>query len=272
MKSNSRRRMITPPEGLVITLLICVLGTMPFTHAMAQSGLEDLVRQSTFIFEGTVTKLQSATMPVVPVSDSTIVVKVDEVLQAPNSLSDYTGREVTVLVKDPGALRVGDQAVFFANGWLLGEGVAVQEVGRLKGGSLMDLRKEIATASQSTADQDLQEHIASVDVVVVGKVSDIRALAEPSRPQPITEHDPQWQEAILEVEAVLKGDASLKTIAVLFPGSLDVAWFNVPKFRVGQDGIWLLQEDRKIKAYTALGPLDFQPKDQLDRVTELVER
>lgn len=263
--------MMVLPEGVAITLLLCVLMPLLFRPALAQSILEDLVRQSTFIFEGTITKLQAATMPIVSVSDNTIVVKVERIYHAPKLLGDRTSKEVTVLVKDPTGLQVGEQALFFAQGWLLGEGVAVQEMGRLKKGILVNPGEHIAAAGQSIADQNLQRRIASADVVVMGKVSETKLRAEPDRPRPITEHDPQWQEAILEVEAVFKGDASLKRIVVLFPGTLDVAWVNVPKFKVGQEAIWILHRDPTLQAYTALDPLDFQPKNQLDRVRDLIK-
>ncbi len=272
MKSNGKRWRIRLPKGLVIALLMCGVCPLLFASWAHPSPLEEeLVSQSTFIFEGTVTKLQAATMPAVPVSDNTIVVKVGKIYHGQEFLGDYSGREITVLVKDPRALRVGEQATFFAQGWLLGEGVAVREVGRLERGRLMGLRKQIAATRQSIADQDLQKRIASADVVVVGKVSNVKTV-EPRRPGPITEHDPQWQEATLEVGTVLQGDASLRKILVLFPGTLDVAWVRVPKFKVGQEGVWILVKDRKLKAYTALDPLDFQPKNQLDRVRDLIKR
>lgn len=281
MKSTGKRRMIGLPKGLVIALLVCgicllLVVSWAYPAPAAQPGpviaLEELVSQSTFIFDGTVTKLEAATMPAVSVSDNTIVVTIDRIYQTPEFLGDYTGREITVLVKNPRSLRAGEQATFFAKGWLLGEGVAVQEVGRLKRGSVMDLGEQIAAVRQTISDRDLQKRIASADVVVVGKVANVKAVAEPRRPGPITEHDPQWSEANLEVDTVLQGDASLRRILVLFPGTLDVAWVHVPKFRVGQEGIWILVRDRKLKAYTALDPLDFQPMNQLDRIKDLIKR
>jgi hypothetical protein len=211
-------------------------------------------------------------MPVVPVSDNTIIVKVGEVLEVPTLLSDYAGKEITVYVKDPTTRNEGEQSIFFTQGWLLGEGIAVQEVGHLQGENVIELRKKIADARQIIADQDLEDRIVKAGLVVVGKVSEIKAITEQGRPGPISEHDPQWQEAILEIETVLKGDGSLKKIAVRFPGSIDVAWVGVPKFNAGQEGIWILQRDQQTRTYTALNPLDFQSKDQLERIKEMIKR
>lgn len=280
MTSDGEPKMMGLPKSHVTALLIfgicsslVVSWVCPGRAAEPRlvSLLEELVSQSTFIFEGTVTRLQAATMPVVPVSDKTIVVKVGEIYQGQEFLGEYSGREITVLVKDPTALGAGTQATFFAQGWLLGDGVAVQEVGRLERGSTMDWTKQIAATRQSISEQDVQERIASADVVVLGKVSHVK-LVEPRRPGPISEHDPQWQEATVEVGTVLQGDPSLTRISVLFPGTLDVAWVGVPKFKVGQEGIWILVRDRKLEAYTALDPLDFQAKNQLDQVRDLIKR
>jgi hypothetical protein len=40
----------------------------------------------------------------------------------------------------------------------------------------------------------------------------------------ISEHAPDWQEAVIAVQSVLKGASRAKEIVVRFPGSLDVMW------------------------------------------------
>jgi len=72
------------------------------------------------------------------------------------------------------------------------------------------------------------------------------------------------------VSAVLKGDSSLQEVVVLFPGSRDIAWVNAPRFRVGQEGIWILTRDAKANGLTALDPLDFQAASELARVRRLL--
>lgn len=235
MKSNNEPRMTLLFMGLAIILL--AVSPLPRADSFAQSILDArVIEQSSFIFQGTIIKLKAVTLPIVPASENTIVVKVDEIIEAPKLLGDFTGQEITVLVRDPPTLRVGARGIFFARGWLLGEGIAVQEVGRF-----MDLRTEIIAARQTLADQTMEKRLASADLVVVGKVAEIKPVAEPGPSRPITEHDPQWQEAVVEIETVLKGDVALKRIVLWFPGSLDVAWVNVPRFKVDQEGIWILR-------------------------------
>jgi len=264
MRSSPARSVFASFVGLSVLVLLA-----SFSEALAQPNLDELTRESTFIVQATVTRVHAATMSVVPLSENTIVVKVNQVHHAPQSMSQLVGRELTVLARDPTGLTVGDEAVFFANGWLIGEGVAVQEVGRMRGRIDGDLEKRLASAQQTGEDRDLRARIASAELVVAGKVSAVRLRIVSDEPKGASEHDPQWQEAIIDVEAVLKGDPSVKEAVVLFPGSLDIAWVNVPKFKVGEEGVWILQRDTELKSLTAPDSLDFKPKSQIERIRRL---
>jgi hypothetical protein len=89
--------------------------------------------------------------------------------------------------------------------------------------------------------------LAAADVVVSGRVAEVRA-AVPRATRgtiraPITEHDPQWQEAVVQVTAVHKGRRVPRSIKVRFPASTDVAWARAPKLHAGQEGTFLLKRD-----------------------------
>ena len=95
--------------------------------------VDDLSRQSTFTFLGMVKELNAATMAEeVPVTESTAVVHVDQVLQAPPMLANRDGTDITVLLSDPEQVQEGQQATFFTTGWIYGEDIAVQEVGHVE--------------------------------------------------------------------------------------------------------------------------------------------
>lgn len=134
--------------------------------------------------------------------------------------------------------------------------------------------QELSPVRVLVSDQDLQKHIADADLVIVGKVSEVRIPTEPRKRRPITEHDPQWREAVVEVEAVMKGSESLKKVVILFPGTLDVAWVGVPRFKVGQQGIWIVRKEPETEpeAYAVKDPLDFHPRNQLERVRQLIRK
>jgi hypothetical protein len=263
MRSTGTRRVLTSLMLLAVPLFgLC-------SAATAQPDPGELARQANVIVEATVVRLHAVNVSAVPASDSTLVVKVGRVYEAPRSIAGLAGAEITVFSGDPSALRVGDRIVLFARTWLAGDHIAVHEVGRLPGSVPADLTRRLAAARRGDGDQDLRARLAGADVVVRGRVSAVRpAPREPSRG--VSEHDPFWQEAVVQVAAVLKGDAALKEVVVLFPGSRDIAWVNAPRFTGGQEGVWILKRDDEARGFTALDPLDFQAATELARVRRLL--
>ncbi len=268
--------------------LIFFIGKLLFLQpniAMAEDSINDLVQRSRFIFTGTVVELRAVTVPSIAVSDNTIVVRVDEVLYYKKLFANYGGKKITVLVKDYKLLKVGDQAVFFTDVSIMSESVAVRAVGyrKIPKGETAP-KKQIVSALQILEDRALVERIVGAEFVVVGKVSSVRAAAETLRPHPISEHYPYWREAIIEVESTLQGDPTRARIVVRFPGSDDVAFRSIPKFKVGQQGIWILRRDlrpgapkaflegKETEAYMAQDPRDYLPKSRLDRIRQLIKQ
>jgi hypothetical protein len=248
------------------------------------ASFEALAQKSRFIFVGTVTRVKSASMLGVPVSGHTVVVRVDQTLRSGKTLDDFTGKEVTVYLAKPGSAAVGETSIFFANGWLYGTGLAVQEVGRLEAregriegvGGADEARKTLADLEQKDADLALKSRMAHAQLIVTGKVASTRPA--PGGRHPYAEHDPDWWDAVIDVGAVEKGKAPGKQIIVKYPRSKDELWIDSPKFHEGEEGVWLLQLDQTEKGsarlrttgYSALNPLDFQPKEQTERVRRLL--
>jgi hypothetical protein len=243
---------------------------------MATPSIEDLARQAKLIFRGTVGRLNAATMTAVPVTASTAVVTVDEVFQAPAVLGDLTGREITVQLGEARPAQPGDQGVFFANPWLYGEGIAVQEVDRRPvGRDAARVGRAVAGVVRELPNEALAVRVAAAEAVVAGTVVDNRPAAVAGSPR-VTEHDPQWWEAVVAVESVAKGDVPQPTVAVLFARSEDVMWFQAPKLRVGQAGTWLLHRAEPLTAdavagFAVVDPLDVQPRAEFERVQGLVQ-
>jgi hypothetical protein len=139
-------------------------------------------------------------------------------------------------------------------------------------------------------------------MVIEGEVSSIhlpKAEAAATRAArsngPVSEHDPKWREAVIDVSVVHKGEPATKQVVVRFPSSTDVQWHRAPKFHTGDRGVWLLHSpeapsiaDAAAKpamasalaapatampgapVYTALSPMDFQPANQLDNVASVI--
>jgi hypothetical protein len=252
----------------------CVVALVSLGAEDAFGQADSLVERSQFVFKGTVLRVGAATIPEIRPDARIIVVKVEEVLKAPPVKANYTGREITVRLADSAALQPGGQFVFFTTSWMFGGGIAVREIGRQPDSA--SLRKEIAEAVAKAPDTFVQRRLVGADLVVTGRVSAARMAPAKVRGGPPGEHDPDWWEAEIQVQTVEKGQYAQSTIVILFPNSRDIFWERSPKFRDGQEGIWILRRESAPARPTfgyhmALEPQDFQPKDQLARVQRLVK-
>jgi len=244
---------------------------------MSSSQIDDLRQRSTFVFVGTLRRLNAATMDAVPVTESTAVVTVDEVLQAPPMFTDLAGSDITVQLSSAQQVQEGQQATFFTTGGIYGTSIAVQEVGHVEGRVGVERAAELAALSPATPEHQttrLQQRIADADVVVVGMVSSIKFPEGYDPHGPASEHAPLWREATIEVESVGKGDLPQDGITILYAESTDAEWYQTPTFRVGQSGIFLLDRreipELQREEYVVLDPLNYQPPEQLDSIEGLI--
>src|SRR4030095_3265456 len=89
------------------------------------------------------------------------------------------------------------------------------------------------------------------------------------------EHAPFWQDAIISVSAVEKGESPGPEVTVRFAESSDMKWRSAPKFAPGQEGRFVLRRPtparrrgaqatpQALRPYTALDRNDFQPANEL---------
>ena len=280
---------------------------------------EELSRLANFVFKGTVLKLKAATMAAVPVTDKCVVVRVEEIIEAPDAMTDFAGREITVELGGGKKIKKGEQAIFYSNGWIFGEGLAVR--------SLYHRPARAGFAAMGVAPGNPVENLANKNArirfeqsrtVCTGRVTSVRlppaqmtalrassaaimgaesatdtSVVEPYF-TPVSEHDPIIQEAVVEVDTVLKGERVAKEVTVRFPNSTDVQWYKAPKFRAGQQGFFMLHKEETTEsvpagaaagmsmvaatmaaddvedAYTAMHQADFQPLDQPGGVRNLI--
>jgi hypothetical protein len=262
-------------RGLIAAVLGLGLGVAAFGQA---PGPEQLTPAAQFVFRGTVEKLATANLDLVKADAGTIVVRVDEVLKAPSSLGDFTGRSITVKLQKAGGALAGEQAVFFTNGWLYGATLAVVEIGRLHGDAAL-LRGQVALAAQKENDATLKGRLAGAELIVAGKVVETHpAAAAPAADaadaEGESEHNPQWWEAVVAVDSVLKGKPVSQRVTFLYPTSEDVIWYEAPRPAVGWDGVWLLYRNQVpelgVTGYTALKPWNLLSRDQSGTVLRLL--
>ena len=252
-----------------------------------------LVKQSSIIFAGTVSRVAATSFVGVPKSARTIVVHVDSVVKKPATVSLKSGDSVTVEVKDASAFQEGAQATFYTDGWIFGSGVAVKELGHSLGAAGVPVpAAEKNTPGQmqgQLTDQQLKDRMNESDFVVVGRVTDVHKWNVPKTksgaPLHVTEHDPDWHEAVVTVESVLKGgQVKGNKVIVRFPQRNDVAWVNSPRFTKDQKGIFCLNRDKtsgaptakmggkQVNVYTCLGHGDALPLSEEARVRSLLKK
>ncbi|HYX31369.1 MAG TPA: hypothetical protein VE863_22730 [Pyrinomonadaceae bacterium] len=234
--------------------------------------VQDDQAKPTFVFKGTVRNVNAATMPDVPVSKSTAIVTVDEIINGPTDLTGFLGQEITVRVNHSQGLRAGQKLIFHTVGWIFGSGVAVRS-----------LREEPIVNTRSQTER--AGHYRDADLVVRGKVVRVQLPKQATvarskqKALPITEHAPLWHEAIIQVQEVLKGDEQTKRVTVCFPDSSDVMFHGAPRFEPGQQGYFMLHKMEAAKqpgvsrtadaarnerpdTYFALDSQDFRPLEK----------
>ncbi len=266
---------------VIVSIALVWLAAAP---ASAQSRVA-WVRQSDIIFAGTVTRAGAG------------VVRVDQVFEKPDAVSLMKGDSVAVLAARAGSLNPGMQATFYTTGWIYGRWITVREVGHetigpqlatVTGGAGGTAQQDlVARARQQVNDADLKARIQAAAMVVVGRVEQLRPMAygspaTPARRKRFTEHDPNWQEAIIHVDEGLKGATAGERVVVRFPGSRDVAFVGTPRLAAGQEGTFLLRKDtatgsplslmagQTVQAYTALHRLDVLSKQDAQHVRTLM--
>jgi hypothetical protein len=244
--------------------------------------VEELGREAKFIFKGTVKERGAATLPQVPVTSGTLIVTVDEIIESPEMLRAFAGQDITVQLGEGQRASVGQQRIFFTSGWIYGTSIAVVSLGLASPGAVSTGRA--VAAVEAAPDRAIQERAARAELVVTGRVMEVR---EPERPDraPITEHDAEWRQAVVQVDSVEKGalhDPGTGQVMVRFASSNDVKWRQAPKFDVDQEGVWMLGDTAAEPAlraalgerpgeYVAIDADDFQPKEQAEHVRSLIE-
>jgi hypothetical protein len=241
--------------------------------------VDDLAEKSSFIFRGTVQKLKASSVPNLPVTDNTVLVRVDQVFRVPEVLGNLVGKQITVQLNTPASATVGQSFTLFTVPIVFAESIAVRELGRTEtppeAARARAHADQVSAAIQVLPDKLLRRHLNEADVVVTGKVLSIKQRKTPLS-HGISEHDPDWHEAVIQVESVERGKAPSKRLSILFPGSRDVQWYQSPKLTVGQEGVFVLHRrqigELKAEYYAVIDPLDFHPQQRRERIRALLKQ
>ncbi|HEX8881878.1 MAG TPA: hypothetical protein VF749_17670 [Candidatus Acidoferrum sp.] len=268
-------------------LLLALCGCANAATSQATDNQAALLGRASIVFAGTVSQLAATSFADVPKSAQTIVVSVDAILKKPAAVSLKKGDSVTVEVKDASAFQEGAHVTFYTDGWIFGSGVAVKELGHVLGEAAPAAGLS-AHGQDQLSDQELKDRMNASDFVVIGRVTDVRKWDAPKTksgsPLRVTEHDPDWHEAVVEIQSVLKGgQVKGNKVVVRFPNHNDVAWVRSPKFAKNEKGIFCLNRDKATGApttklgskdvyvFTCLGHGDALPLSEEARVRALLK-
>jgi hypothetical protein len=247
------------------------------------ASVTDMTSQAGFVFEGQVVEPGASAASGFAATPESAVVRVTRILKSTPALAMYTGQQITVQLQQPGSLKAGEQAVFFTHGIHFGDGLVVSELGNVPAGD-STMQQQVNSAAQSASDTELTQRLAQASLVVSGVASaptplvpaagTISAAVVGTGRRPVSEHDPDWWQTIIKVGTVEKGADPGATMNVIFPHSMDIAWYRSPKVKEGDSGMWLLHNrdlyGRPVPAHAIVHPLDFQPEAAMERVRSLL--
>src|SRR6266571_864472 len=234
------------------------------------SSIEKLSQKADFVFDGTVKE----------VTGKTASVTIGAVHNGTDVLRGFEGQDIAVKLSGGLKLKAGQNATFFTNPTVFGDTLEVQSLGEVpseEGGLHLAGMTSGADPVQSKKDSDTKARYDDSDLVVSGRVISVSLPPEDDEASGegrLSEHDPLWRDATIQIDAVHKGTHSDQTVIVRFPSSEDIKWNASPKLHVGQEGYFMLHKDeiksrraiggatKTTVAYTALSPLDFQTSDQ----------
>jgi hypothetical protein len=248
-------------------------------RALSDAQFIERVRSAPYVFSATVVKTGASTVSALPAADNLALLKVDSVARAPAVVGELKGRRLTL--RQASALKVGDKAVFYAAGWLYGDGLALVETAReALPKTERDWVERIARAELWLADERMASRLRDAETVLAGTVEHCEP-AQGSKDEPYSprsEHDPLWWRARIAVNQVAKGRSREPVVEAFFPSSLDEYWLDVPKLQPGQRGVFLLHRRAAGRKETMQPPgpaltdaLDFQLPTQAERLRSLLK-
>jgi hypothetical protein len=201
------------------------------------------------------------------------VFAVTQTLRAHESFGDLAGQRILVKLKAPA--KAGDNMVLLAESWFYGAWLGVRELGRLDPSELDSIAEEAQRQDREAPLERLRDQATRADLVVVGDVRKLEPL-DPQRDRvPLSEHDPHWWIASLDVLEVIAGKA-VRKVDVAYANSRDVRWSESPKPHAGQHAIWLLRRQKLPEVnktyWTIVDQDQIQPLEHRDEVTKSARR
>lgn len=264
--------------GIIVVMLFAFSGCDP--KIKVSGDLDKFVPRSSFIFIGKILVMHS-TLTDEDSTSNLAIVEVQRVIDAPENMKAFEKQQVTVRLLKPETVKEGAELLIYSEPYWFGESIGVEEIASYTPETDMyktaDLEKQIVLQRQKIQNSTITGLLKSSDLVISGKVLKIVDL--PMDGMMVTEHNPEWKIAEIQVSEVLKGTTADKTIQVMFASGKDVMYIDSPKLMEGDDGIFMAQPpDKTLPKLLRENKLLVSPgsymkgMENLSRVKELLKK
>jgi hypothetical protein len=230
-------------------------------------SLDELVpvaEAAAYIFTGSVVRTHAST-------ESTVIIKVEDVMKAPPGLRGLAGMEVTVQLLHP--LAPG-QYVFFADPIAIGDSIAVKELAHLEGRAKGQAEGAIERGYSALISRRAEQAF----IVALGRIGPVTPLLTPAERR----NRVPWAAAPFEIERLLKGSKKTRRLTLLGPVPGTKRLPRTPALRPDLSAILFLQrppgealeflseEDRHTAAHIA-DTSDIQSPDRVETITQILK-
>jgi hypothetical protein len=254
--------------------------------------MEALAARSPVVVLGSVTRVAASEEPLLASSRATVVIKIQRMFAGSEFAGDQTGRIATVILSEPRSLKVGSEVLFFGNPRFIGKTLTIADEGELPAPRIEvgEIPVALARGIQARRDAPVRARLALAALVFRGTVESVRPAenSEEKAAEPRTEHDPEWQLAVVRVTRGVRGVKDGDVIPIIFSASRDIVWFNSPKLQTGgqilvlahppqEDELRLLRGARisslvkEQRAFIVSQPYDVLPVQDEKRLSILVQ-
>lgn len=230
--------------------------------------------EAPFVFDGEVVELGGSTAPEFTGAGRTAVARITRVVSATPVLVHTVGMLVTIELASRERVQAGKIYEFSTQPRLFADSIVVTSVGHADVGTTARLDVPVDPV-ELRARRGVRAHVADADLIVTGRVTAVRLVPRLEQ-EPVSEHDPRYREAVIEVSEVEKGKLPAGELVALFAASNDPAWRRAPKLEVGQEGVFLLhaisrqEASGSVARFACLHEADVQPMSRLNEIRERV--
>jgi hypothetical protein len=225
--------------GLV---LVSVWGGAQSAFAQPSPNATNLASKASVIVRGTIVKTNASDEPLVPASSRTVVIRIREMYAGSEFVGDLKGQTATVILSEQSRAQNGGEMLFFGDPRFAGKVLTIADIGEMpiSPDAAATQSTQLMSGIQNRRDAPIRARLNIASAVFSGrveKVTPVEMSPSPSlgREQPLGEHDPEFHVAWVRVAKAVSGVKVGALVAVVFPASRDIVWFNVRKPKPGED-------------------------------------